>query len=264
MELPPGYRLVGAGQAGGGLVRADLADLPLARWWEDGVPLRDARGRGGVQVLDLGGHGRAVARRLHRGGVLRHVLPDAFLDAGRGAAEVCVLVALGAAGVPVVEPLAAVWRGHRGLIAHRLITRLVEDARPLPAFVLAHAERRREAIRTAGRAVSLAFDAGLDHPDLHPDNLLVSIESGRVVVRLLDLDRAQLRPLLAAARRDRMLLRLARYVERHGLAARRVEPLRFLAGMGLPRPQRRAAMQRLVAGYARAVRRHRLIWRARS
>ena len=64
-----------------------------------------------------------------------------------------------------------------------------------------------------------------------------------------------------------MLLRMARYLERHAdrlpTAARAVDTLRFLAGMGLDRSERRSEWRRLEVAYERAVARHRVAWKAR-
>jgi len=204
-----------------------------------------------------------VARSYRRGGVLRR-LNDRFLDADRAERELWALVALGRAGVPTVAPVAAL-RRRRGLFWRlRLVTELVRGALPLPAFVGAHPEHRRAAVREAGRVTRLAFEAGLDHVDLHPDNMLVSEESAGVVVRLIDLDRAEIRREVSPAMRDRMLLRLARYLERHRrslpVTLRRVDVLRFLAGLGYDRRSRRQESSRLGPLLARQVARHRWTW----
>lgn len=262
VDVPSGYRRVLDGDAFG-VVRDGLADLPLAEFWAEGEPLTGVRGRGAVAVLRLRDQ-VGVARRYRRGGAFRGILPDAFLDSGRATRELVVLAALRQAGVPVVEPLAAVTRRRGLLYEHRLITGLFEGARPLPAFAAAEPALANAAVREAGRVVAAAFACGLRHPDLHPDNLIVAHDGRRLRVRMIDLDQASLRAPLAPQERDRMLLRMARYLERHAealpVADRRVDHLRFLAGMGLDRTARRTALGRLRPLYARAVVRHRASW----
>ena len=263
MEIPGCYRQTT--QEGSLIVaRDDLAELPAALWWGAGAPLVGARGRGGVEVLDLGPHGKGVARTYRRGGALRSIFSDRFAIPGRAARELAILVELARRGVAVVEPLAAVARRRGVLFELRLVTRLVEGALPLPAFIGRHPEHTRRAVRAAGEVVLAAFEAGLRHRDLHPDNLLAGLVDGAPVVRILDLDRASIGPALTVAGRDRMLLRMARYLDKHAavqqVAVRAVDRLRFLAGMGLDRPQRRLELVRLGLAYERAVLRHRVSW----
>ena len=92
----------------------------------------------------------------------------------------------------------------------------------------------------------------------------MSLENGAVTVHLLDLDRAVMSRQLSPRDRDRMLLRMVRYLERHRAAlstpTRAVDQVRFLAGMGLDRATRRAELARLGAAYELDVLRHRLSW----
>jgi tRNA A-37 threonylcarbamoyl transferase component Bud32 len=181
-------------------------------------------------------------RSYRRGGALRGILQTLYLDRDRARRELEALLALRAAGVPVVEPLAALaqragmfWRLH-------LFTRLVEDALPLPSFVAARPALRRTAVERAGQVVAAAFAAGLHHPDLHPENLIATVAGGDLAVFLLDLDRAHVRAPVAAAARVAMLTRLARYLVRHAttlpVPASRTDALRFLRGMGYERAAR--------------------------
>ncbi len=255
-ELPDGHAVV----------HDALVGVPTERLWSPGAPLPGAAGRGGVGVLDLEGVGRAVTRPLRRGGLLRAWLPAAVADAERTARELVVLATLAAKGVPVVEPLAALARRRGRGYEQRLVTRCVEGASPLPAFVAASPQWRRAAVRGAGQVVGAAFVAGLRHPDLHPDNFIARAADGECAVWLLDLDRASCGggP-TAAADRDWMLLRMARYTVRHAArlpAVRGVDTLRFLAGLGLDRRRRRACVAALAPRLARAVRWHRLSWRS--
>lgn len=263
VQVPTGFRMRREG-VDRALVEADLGDLPLASWWRQGQPLAAAAGRAGVQLLDVAPGCRAAVRDYRRGGVLRRLLHDRFFGFRRAADELAAHVELRARGVSVVEPLAAVGR-RRGLVWRlRLATRLVEAALPLPAFLAAHPSLRRAALQRAGAVVARAFAAGLRHPDLHPENLLVQASGDGVEVLLLDLDRATLGAPVTSGERDAMLLRMARYVERHAsrLSMQRSDRLRFLQGMNLAAAERRRELQRLESAYERAVVRHRWSWRA--
>lgn len=242
------------------LVREDLAAVPLAEFWQDGVPLDGALGRGGVRVARIGGLEVAL-RDYRRGGALRHLLPDVFRSEQRAFGELAVTAALRARGVAVVESVAAIARCRGRRCSLRLATLLVRDALPLPSFVAARGDLRCETLRRAGAVVAQAFDAGLSHRDLHPANLIARAAiDGTVEVVLLDLDRAELLDGLSSARRDAMLVRMARWLRRHarelGVTVRARDFAEFLRGMGLRRAERRVAWERM----ARKLR-WSLIWR---
>lgn len=251
------------------MVRADLAELDLDLWWHEGRPLPGARGRGdGVRVIEVTPDVTAVVRSYRRGGVLRAVLHERFFHAQRAPQELSVLAALRAAGVPTVEPLAALARRAGPLWRLRLATALVADACPLPAFVAANPDLRRGAVTAAGVTVARAFAAGLWHRDLHPDNLIARATAKGVEVLLLDLDRARLVPPLPDARRLGMLVRMARYLVRHHkklpVPPSRTDTLRFLAGMGVERDRRRGVVELLVPRLARQVAARRWLWGRRD
>jgi hypothetical protein len=256
-------------------VREDLAGLPDEVFWGAVEPLAGARGRGGSGKLRLepapGLVVRGFARTFRRGGALRHVLPkEGFVAASRVFAELACLEALRARGVSVVRPLAALVRPCGPFLSRlRLVTEEVPGVLPLPAFVIAHPELRRAALAATGALTAQAFRAGLEHPDLHPDNFVVRAESSAgqkaLSVWLLDLDRARLvEGPVGRAVADAMLLRMARYVHRHaeriGTRLERVDVLRFLRAMGLNRAGRRDALGRLAPAFARMLARHRLAW----
>lgn len=250
--MPSGFvECRGAGVVGA--CRADLADVPPATFWGAGEPLANARGRGdGVVVLQLRHDLRAVARTYRRGGVLGGVLREHFLDPDRPAREAEALLALRAAGVPTVEPLAALAQRDGSFWRLRLVTRLEDGALPLPAFVARHAHLRAATVIRAGQAVAAAFAAGLRHRDLHPDNLIATPPAkGDTLPRvlLLDLDRALVAAPITLAMQLAMLTRMARYLVRHRAdlptQPSRTDALRFLVGMGLDRSRRHA--------YARAI-----------
>ena len=70
VEIPAGFRQC-VHPRGFAVVRDELAAIPPEAWWAAGDALPGASGRGAVVVLDLGAHGRGVARDYRRGGALR-------------------------------------------------------------------------------------------------------------------------------------------------------------------------------------------------
>ncbi len=242
------------------VVREDLADVPLRAWWQGGVALPGALGRGGVRVIEVGGHA-VVIRRHRRGGALRHLLPDRFRSPDRAVEELAVTAELASRGVLVAEPLAAL--AHRAGLGFELAfaTILVRDSSPLPDFVARYPALRHAALRGAGALVARAFAAGLRHPDLHPGNLLARASAtGTVDIVLIDLDRARLVATVSEAQRDAMLVRMARWLWRHAskldVTVRARDFAEFLRGMGLVRAERRLAWDRM----ARKLR-WSLVWR---
>lgn len=212
------------------------------------TPIADAKGRGGVGVVEVLGT-EVIVRPCRRGGALGSLLKDRYTSPSRVRAELDVLCALRREGVPVVTPVAAVTQRRGAFWRLRLCTEREAGASPLPAFLAAHPAMRRHAVEAVGTMLKLAFAAGLRHPDLHLDNVLCAERGDRVRVVLVDLDRARIRAPLAAADTDGMLVRMARYAVRHrkDLASvpSRSDGLRLLRALGHDRAARREVAMRL-------------------
>jgi Lipopolysaccharide kinase (Kdo/WaaP) family len=247
-----------------GWLRKDLADLGLGAMWAALTAWPGAKGRGGIGQLQLQPDLVAVVRPFRRGGAFGKLLGERYARPARVRHELEVLQRLRLEGVPVVSPLAAVARKHRAFWRLRLLTQLEPDAQPLLAFCSAHPELRRWAVEAAAVTVRLAFAAGLRHPDLHADNVLLAAHGERVRAVLVDLDRAHMHKPVGEQSRDQMLVRMARYLRRHAsrieVAPSCTDHLRFLRGLGLDRDQRRNAWGRLARRLQRQVRRHQLAW----
>jgi hypothetical protein len=217
-------------------VRADLEGLGLDALWAEAEPMPDARGRSGIGLLRLRPDLCAAVRQLRRGGAFGRLLGERYPGPVRVRGELEVLARLREEGVPVVAPLAALGRRPRTFWRLRLLTEFAADAAPLPRFCASDPEARRWAVEAAAVTVRLAFAAGLRHPDLHPDNVLISRHGDKVRAVLVDLDRASLAPPLGAVQRDAMLVRMARYLWRHRrtlpVAFTRADMMRFLRSLG--------------------------------
>lgn len=266
MDLPQGFRWVRApDDACHAVLHRDLPDAAVHSLWGAGTPLGadtvgTGGGRGSIVALEDSGL-RLVARDLRRGGLLRRVLPDRFLDPRRSLRELLVLERLRSAGVRCLEPVAVLVQRRGPFARQRLVTRRFEGALPLLDLMAGMPALRRGAVREAGAVVGAAFEAGLRHPDLHPENVLAAVRDGAVEVRLCDLDRASAegRPVPPAAR-TAMLTRMVRFTVKHRarLPTRptRSDQLRFLRAFLEPAAARatyRAVADRL----ARQLRRRR-------
>lgn len=177
-------------------------------------------GRGAVRVLPAGPLGEAVLRPYRRGGLPGRVLRRRYFLGARAFHELILTERLRWAGVPVVEPLAAVQE--RRVLGYQaaLLTRRLPGARPLSSLLPdAGPDEAATHLRRAARAVRRLHEAGGWHADLNAGNLLLRPDPTEPAF-LLDLDRgrllpAPLPPLLAR----RNLARLRRSLGKLGLEA---------------------------------------------
>jgi len=157
-------------------------------WWRS----RDA------VVAELGGRGQALAvesplgqavlRVYHRGGMVRHLSRSSYVYTGgaraRPFAEWRVNRRLLDAGLPVPEPLAAAFQRQGPFYTGALLTRRIPDAEPLPK---AAGRMESEDWKNLGGMLGKAAGAGLRHPDLNANNILMDADGK---FWLLDFDRA--------------------------------------------------------------------------
>lgn len=195
----------------------------------DSLPGADRGGRAPLRRIDTP-DASVLVREYRKGGLLRGLRGRAFRGRWRPLDELVLTRRLRSLGLPVAEAVGCVvrrvgskWRGWLLLVEH-------VGSVDLGAFVAAGAPgglRDRRVVRSAGHAVRDLHDAGIEHADLHPKNLLLTAD-GRVVV--LDLDRAVAhdRPLGAEAR-AKNLARLHRSVEKARLRGAALSP-RLLLG----------------------------------
>ena len=158
---------------------------------------------GHARTVYVDAHG-AVVKRFHHPSAVQ-----ALRDRTRAATEERVLGELFAAGLAVPRPL-AVRRAGR---AWEVVMEEIEGAVELGALLAGAAPAPLSLLELAagvGELLAAAHAAGLDHPDLHPGNVLVDA-AGRPW--LVDFHKARLRPrsdLLALGERD--LVALLAYV----------------------------------------------------
>jgi 3-deoxy-D-manno-octulosonic acid kinase len=175
------------------LFDSQLGAKPEAGWFDpDWWRARDA------VLAQLGGRGQALAvksslgeavlRVYHRGGLVRHLSRSRYVFTGsdrtRPFAEWRVNRGLLDVGLPVPEPLAAAFERQGPFYRGALLTRRIPDAEPLPK---AAGRMESEDWRNLGEMLGKAAGAGLRHPDLNANNILM--DSGGKFW-LLDFDRA--------------------------------------------------------------------------
>ena len=218
-----------------GASRSPSSYADLVRLTERGRRVHAGRGEQ-VIVADAPDDAPLRLRFARRGGILGPLLAERHLRDAGVLRELAIWEHLACANVPTpAVRFAAAWREggfRRGVLATVDLPDSV-DARAL----LSHDEFipiRVEAARAAGRTLRTLHDAGVIHGDLHLGNLLfepVAGPSGQGRAAggwrclLVDFDRARRRDALALADRLSDFLRLARSVEKHGLAARLDEPV---------------------------------------
>ncbi|MFO7762817.1 MAG: 3-deoxy-D-manno-octulosonic acid kinase [Wenzhouxiangellaceae bacterium] len=157
-------------------------------WWRDrDAVVAELGGRGQALAVDSP-LGQAVLRVYHRGGMVRHLSASSYVYTGadrtRPFAEWRVNRRLLEAGLPVPEPLAAAFERHGPCYRGALLTRRIPDAAPLPeaAGRMASADWKK-----LGKVLGRAAGAGLRHPDLNANNILMDANGD---FWLLDFDRA--------------------------------------------------------------------------
>ena len=168
------------------------------------------KGRGGIRVIETGGHKLAV-RAYRHGGFFRGFTGPFFLNAGRAASEAEIMLYLRERGFPVAAPFAAVIEKLFVLRRLYLVTAFEDDAVGLLEYL--HTCKKRERMRAAVKLAGLVRgleQAGVYHRDLHLRNVLVTTD-GRLI--LLDFDRAAKKPLLPG-NVESMVRRLGRFTEK--------------------------------------------------
>jgi 3-deoxy-D-manno-octulosonic acid kinase len=185
-------------------------------WRVRGKVLAEFGGRGQALAVDSDA-GPAVLRAYLRGGLVARFIRDRYLFTGyehsRCFREWRVLSRLHAQGLPVPQPLMAGCE-RRGLTYRAaLLTRLIENTINLPqAADILEAEHWQK----LGRTLRRFFQAGVVHPDLNANNLLIDGDCNWYVI---DFDRARIQD--GPANPFPMLDRLERSFDKLGISADR-------------------------------------------
>lgn len=212
------------------------------------------------------GSERLRLRPARHGGVLGGLLGGRFLSPERAPRELGLWLSLRRQGVALPTPVAAIASRRGGLWSCHFAALEREAARDGRAWLVAAPPPpmlRRGALAFA-RALRRLHDAGVVHGDLNLRNLLIEGEGDALACLFVDLDHARVQDVVSPRDRLAELARLARSLEKQGLADRVDARLRarvVVAYCGNDRALRRA----LLASQGREQRRltrHRIAWRA--
>jgi 3-deoxy-D-manno-octulosonic acid kinase len=193
---------------------AALAELKRA-------PAPGAGNRGSGFPLPLDGGPVLFARWGRRGGFARFITPDLYFGASsRPLRELAIANEARLRGIPIAEPLGTMIETVApGFYRSAFITRALTGM-TLWEFLRADDDPvvRTHVVELARRAIDTMHQGGVVHADLNLHNLFVSKAGERLIVVILDLDKAQLfdGP-VPAARRRANFARLAR-------SARKLDP----------------------------------------
>lgn len=173
-------------------------------------------GRSPVIRMDLAGVGPVVIKPYTRGGIIRRFNHRTYLRTGapRSRKEYALLGRLHALGIRVPIPVAFAYEGT--LLYHAwLVTREIQNARPLAGLGDIDPDLCRRAMHGLGPQLSILIANRILHVDLHPGNVLVDT-GGRAF--LIDFDKARIWPWGSERLRRRYVSRWRRAVAKHGLS----------------------------------------------
>jgi len=208
------------------LVREEWADA-IAAALLDGVGCVrvDKGGRASLDRFPLE-DGWGLIRTGRRGGLAGRVLKDAYFLRNRVLRELRLHARLYEDGLPLPEPLGAVWRRDgpwfRGAIATREL-----EATDLLSWLQGDPPGTDETLARCGKLIRQMHEMGVFHADLQVRNILVGVDA----VYLVDFDKARLVSRLSALHTARNLLRLRRSFEKNRLPLAHFE--RVCEGYGI-------------------------------
>jgi len=154
-----------------------------------------AGNRGSGFPLKLDGGPELFARRGRRGGFARFITTDVYFGAStRPLRELAIANEARLRGIPIAEPLGAMIETVApGFYRSAFITRALTGM-TLWEFLRADDDPtvRTHVIELARHAIDTMHNGGVQHADLNLHNLFVSKAGERLIVVILDLDKAQL------------------------------------------------------------------------
>ncbi|MFT4648216.1 MAG: tRNA A-37 threonylcarbamoyl transferase component Bud32 [Glaciecola sp.] len=219
----------------------------------------ELKGRGNLEEFHLPSGQVLIIRRFRRGGLVRHLSKDRFLDPERPFREIVLSEGLRERGFQT--PIIAAARSRRlGFMGYRLelITEQVPGVKSLGRWQAqfrsagVDTELQRSMLGVTAQTVRRLHDAGFEHSDLQPENLLwqPAAAGQDPYLWILDLDRSKQHadPLLESARAQN-LWRLWRYVLRReatgGTTLSRSDYTRFLVAYEPDRAERKTLFHSL-------------------
>lgn len=207
-----------------GDVPAMLGSLGMQQpqaWWFDPASAELAAqpvqsgGRGSAWFVH-GAFGDGVLRHYRRGGAMAKLSQDRYLWGGeqrvRSVAELHLLEALQARGLPVPAPIAAAWWRDGATYRAAIIIAKIPEAHTLASELSAGVENEA-AWRDAGAMIARFHGVGLEHGDLNAHNILFDAAGNSW---LIDFDKSHLHAKLDRRRADANLSRLERSIRKVG------------------------------------------------
>lgn len=173
----------------GGVSVPELDAFDPTYWQQRDAIVGQSQGRGVTWFVQADEHQQWVLRHYQRGGLVANYLHDCYwgprIKRTRVWREMMMLNQLFQQGLPVPAPIAGrVQRLGLGWYRADLITARIPNARPLGQW-MNRTELPLNHWQAIGRAIARLHRAGIDHPDLTVQNLLLNNEHK---VFILDFD----------------------------------------------------------------------------
>lgn len=173
------------------LIRQDLSEKVEEMLFSEGERITTSTQRSICHLVHISGDRRIFRKLLRHGGVLAPFLGGLYISRRRLKRLLAVSERLREAGVRTPSVLAVGWYPLFPSIYNLLIvTEWIDGAVPLGTLLSGiPSERKRRVVAEVAELIHLAFEAGVEHTDMHPDNILLD-EDGRLY--LTDIETASL------------------------------------------------------------------------
>ncbi len=221
--------------------------------------ITDFGGRTSPFRLRLASGDTAIVRRYRRGGLAKAVLRNSYFGSSRPFLEAGVSEHARKSGVSTAEVLAAV-HVRRLCIMHWgfIVTREIQDARPLRQAVSQDEDIRSVLLGSVPELFRAMHDCGVAHHDLTVDNVLVR---GDGSVLLVDLDGCRVSEEVGLKRRLKDLLRFRRSARKNSLGIDLREWRDFFESYAGDDPEMTKHTDRWLGMFKRRLFWYRLAWR---
>ncbi len=183
------------------------------------------KGRGMVLSLPVKGFDgeTMVIRKYYRGGILRFLNPELYLDKNRALKELIINYQAWEQGIPTAEPIASVSVNVMGVFYRCfLITRKLENCVDLPLYLMQKLNKstgqfnsaKEAVIKTLANKIKLLHDKDFLHGDLNLKNIIISNENPEFLY-FIDWDKSDIKNPLSEKYKNSNLLRLCRSMAKY-------------------------------------------------
>ncbi|MBI5359155.1 MAG: hypothetical protein HZA48_01070 [Planctomycetes bacterium] len=163
---------------------------------------------------------RLIIKQYRRGGLISHLNKKTFLDKNRAFNEMKLSQYALEKSVPTAQIVAAGYKAIIPGIYHlHIVSKMIENARPLPEFLCDLNANDLNSAKEAAQAVTEAIlrlhNAGILHCDLNANNILIGSSSkNKLSAYIIDLDKSSVNNELPFNRRIKNLQRLDRSMKK--------------------------------------------------